>query len=331
MSDEHDKEEGTTVAYFAAIANDLTKKDGNMFAKLIQYAILPGLLSSDDHLDPSLNWLESKVGQAKFRKILRMCCHLIIARERVVSGKKGKNVSTAAPFVATEDDLSIIYNMFQTILGINKTTSARSKVIDFCRNSLLSMLSDRRVSRPLMIGQKPCKVESLDLLRILRSFLLFPSGEDVNVIPANANQVRRSCISDADRMRPTGLFSLLLEVAIVTTNDLYFLSRFVSEIFTVPLLTWRIGQSAIDAMIGIGKDQNTHTMPPFLCALSAFVKIYQEKVSNDLVSVLPHLPLKRCSAPPELSLCANLICFATSCSMINGSNREIFHSEGKEE
>lgn len=72
-------------------------------------------------------------------------------------------------------------------------------------------------------------------------------------------------------------------------------------------------------------------MPPFMCNVSAFLKIYEAKVLSTFTDVLSSadIPLKLCPAPPVLSLCANMACFATSSPIINGIDRAAFNADGK--
>ncbi len=321
------------LAYFASISDELTKKDGENASRLIEFAILPGLLSSDDHLDPSLQWLESKEGRIKFQKMLRLCSHLILARQGMASSSTSslkKKVHGVSPLVTSENDMSNIYKLLSCLLGFggsNDKQSARRCVVAFCIDILLPAVASS-VPKPFRLGQKPIQMESLDLIHILRSFLLYPSSQRVQVIPSHAERTRRNCISDLDRLRATGLFSLLSDTIRTTgagnrNDSLQLMSRFVAEIFTVPLLTWRIEQTEVDKLVGNGA--------PFMRYVSAFFRIRFAQGLTDCSDMKPSadVPLKLCPSPPVLSLCANIVSLGTSCPLINGIDRASFDPDGE--
>ena len=317
--------------HFSTILRTLTKVDANIVARMVEFAVLPGLLSSDEHLDPAVVWLESKDGQMKFKKLLRLCSHLIRARQCDASKKAGKIVHVVMPLVANEEEVGVIYKLLEVLLGYNELERARPPVTSFCRKIFLCATPDFTVQKPggIVFGQTPTSMEVLDLLHILRSYLLYPSNRRVSVVPPNAERDRRKCIPQSDRLRADGLFRLLAKV-VTATNDLNLCGRFVSEIFTVPLFTWRIEQSTINSSVCRGEHQKSTEPPPFMNLVSSFMKRYQTELLNDLAKILPSsdIPLTICTAPPVLSLCANMAQFGTMCPQINGIDRSAFNSKG---
>ena len=313
-----------SIKYFCKISNDLTKKDGYNIASIVENAILPGLMSTDEHLDISLVWIETKEAQMKFTKFLRLCCHLILARQ---SFSNKKTAHLTMPFVAGEKDIESIYKLFEIVLGNNKLACARPSVVAFCTDLFLSKIPSISPPIPLLLGQIPIAMDTLNLFDILRSFLLYPSGKKLPVIPSNAERDRRECFPRNNRDRATGLFSLLSNL-VVNTENVNLRSRFVTEIYTVPLLTWRIDQSAIDGSIGKRSNQS---VPAFVQNLSALLKVHHDNVVNDFAAIFASsdIPMSICPSPPLLSLCANIASFAVSSPNLNGKDRAVFDRNGE--
>ena len=311
--------------FFSKISTSFGRTECKTVARLVEYAILPGLLTDDNHLDPALVWLESKPGQLTLLRLIRLCLHLTTVRKN--GGSKRNQVQHAvAPFLASAEDLKAIYKMLEVLL-VDGKECAKREVVNFCQHHLLPPKSVA-APKPFVLGKSPIQLENLDLFQFIRSFLLFPSGKKVIVVPPNAEHERRQCISKPDRLRGDGLFSLVLRI-VGLKNNLYLTSKVLSEFLTVPLFTWRIEQKTIDILVGKGRVEKKNQAPPFVSFVTAFIKCHQVDDLNDIQNILPSHLLTICPSPSVLSLCANMVQLGTSCPSINGVDKSIFNFDGE--
>jgi len=309
--------------FFSKISNSLGRAECQTVARFVEYAILPGLLTDDNHLNLGSVWLESEHGQLTFLRLIRLCVHLATARKKVGS-KRNQVQHGVIPFIGSEEDLKVVYKMIE-ILVVNGKECAKCEVVKFCQHQLLSSKSGV-IQQPFLLGKKPIQLENLDLFQFVRSFLLFPSGKKVIVVPPNAAQERSECISTADRFRGDGLFSLVTRI-VELKNDLYLTSKVLSEFFTVPLFTWRIEQKTIDVLVGKDRVQENIHAPPFISFVTAYVKCHQVDDLNDIQKILPSHLLAICPAPSVLSLCANMVQLGLSCPMVSNKIMIDFNGE----
>ena len=315
--------------FFSRISSSMGRTEANIVARLVEYAILPGLITDDNHLDPAIVWLESKHGQLTFLKLIRLCLHLTTAKKKMTSKHNERMMHhVVAPYLASGEDLKVFYKIIE-VLVIHGKDCANSEVVKFCQQHLFPTKSVV-ISKPFALGVNPIQLENLDLFQFIRSFLLFPSGKRVVVVPPNAEHERRQCISNADRLQGDGLFALALRI-VEAKNDLNLASRVVSEFFTVPLFTWRIEQKSIDIIVGQDKIRERKHATLFVSFINAFIKRYQVDDLNDIQKVLPvdDVPLTICPAPSVLSLCANLVSLGTKCPLINGTDKSQFNFDGE--
>ena len=82
----------------------------------------------------------------------------------------------------------------------------------------------------------------MDIIQILRLHLLYSTGGP-DPIPPEADRCREACIPPNQRAQADVLVQLVLDAILGASSlserqNLYL--RFVSEILTVPLLTWKI-------------------------------------------------------------------------------------------
>eukprot|EP00557_Chaetoceros_sp_GSL56_P007737 CAMPEP_0176505780 /NCGR_PEP_ID=MMETSP0200_2-20121128/16685_1 /TAXON_ID=947934 /ORGANISM="Chaetoceros sp., Strain GSL56" /LENGTH=1269 /DNA_ID=CAMNT_0017905373 /DNA_START=111 /DNA_END=3920 /DNA_ORIENTATION=+ len=299
--------------YFSMISKYLVESDAKIIARVIEFAVIPGLLSSDRNLDPSPVWIQSAEGKLKLIKLMRLCIYLISARQGSSSVRSDmKKESVASKLAADEDAMRVVYKMILTIIGRDET---EPEVGAFCRKLFFSSLG--HADHPITIGRRPIREENLDLISLLRTFLLFPSGMKINVIPRNVDSLREKSISAPDRSRADGFFNMISNIAL-ERDDAYIKSRLFAEIFTVPLLTWRLQQRTIDSIVGKGGEDENAVNPPCITFLDAFLKFHEGKDLFDISGLLPFddVPITICPSPPMLSLCANMSQLGTTCPLI---------------
>jgi hypothetical protein len=313
--------------YFSQISDSFVESDAKIIARVIEFGVIPGLLSSDRNLDPSSVWLQSAEGKIKLIKLMRLCIFLIIARQYTSTKRSDVNKQNkSSKLAASEDDVLVIYRMISIIIGPNETEhEERSEVATFCRTLFFSCRN--RADYPISIGKRPIKEENLDLISLLRTFLLFPSGMKLNVIPRNADSLREKSISACDRSRADGLYNLISNLA-WDRNDTVTSSRLFAEIFTVPLLTWRLEQSTIDNIVGKRSKDEKLDNPPFIYFMEAFLNVHG---NSDMGECIPShdVPITICPSPPLLSLCANMSQLGAICPLIYDNDRLCSTVDGK--
>jgi len=382
--------------YHSKIRNNLTPFDAKLICTLIKHVLLPGVLSSNVHMDPMLVWLESKEGIIKLKKLLRLCCFILVHKKHNPVVLAGAAVGAAAgaadgagtggstshsPFLITDEtkDVPAIIHLLRRLLirhhpdDTNTSTNprdvpshsdrsvtcssalctlARQRLISKCRSLLLSSNVHYRPSlllgtrndtdnngttnninntnntnvssgRKKLVGQMPLTTEPLDLINLLRSFLLCPSGRivDNTILPTDADKLREKSVHPIDRKRGDTLFLFVLDVTVldgdrrVATNkkddtdidddddgadrrrlNQIYRCRFYTEIITCPLLTWKIQPTTVRNFVTLPDllDQDTggserqqqqqqQRQPSFLRCLSAFLRNFDREISQGLI------------------------------------------------
>jgi hypothetical protein len=313
--------------YFSTISEYLDKSDAKVVSQVIEFVVIPGLLSPDNNLDPSMVWLESNEGKMKFLKLVRLCTYLILARHHKLSKKSDvKRRNTYASLLMDEEGVKVIYKMILVLVGNgNSRRTEKEEMTAFCRRMFLSSVNHSH-HHPILLGKRPIMEENFDLISLLRTFFLFPSGLRVNVIPANAETLREECIVSEDRFRADGFYNMISNI-VLESNDVEISARFFSEVFTVPLLTWRLEGKTIDFLVGKCKDRSKDSViPPFITLMESFLKYHENSNLYDIDKLLPpdDVVITICPSPPVLSLCANMSQLGAACPKIYTVDK--FHS-----
>lgn len=317
------------IQYFSKISEDLTNSDVKVISQVIEFGLIPGLLAPDTNLNPALVWLQSGAGKMKFFKLLRLCIYLILARQQKSPKRSDLTIPNSfSPLLAFEDDLQVIYKMILILMG-NESTGQTSKheIAAFCQSIFLSS-NPRIVQHPITIGKKPLSEENLDLISLLRTFLLFPSGMKINVIPRNADSLRENSISVHDRQRADGFYNIVSKV-LIDNNNVTISSRMLAEIFTVPLLTWRLEQKTLGVLVGKLNRDKEQSNPTFITFMNAFLEFHKKNNLHQIEMMLPSddVPLTICPSPSILSLCANLSQMGAMCPSISDIDTILFNMD----
>lgn len=292
-----------------------------VLCQIIKFIILPGIQQKDPSLDPLLPWLDSKVDQVRLKKFLRLCWVFF----------------TKVGYLQKENDE--VLGKFWRVLLLNSNGKVRELLVKYCENIFLS--SKTNVEPPYLqgcrlVGSNPICFEDLNLISLVRLDLLFPSRSSETgsklvvgpVIPPNAEKMRERVIPPKLVQSATSLFQLMMDV-VLHRNDVKMRCRIVTDILTIPLLTWRINSSAISKLILI-TSQNRES--PMISMVNAFISDYEIEISNGKIgSLLPSndIPLRICPAPPVLCLLANLVQLGRLCESVNGSSFEKLDYDGE--
>ena len=279
-------------------------EDALRLQQVLQYVLMPGILGKDDNLDPLLTWMDGAVGRFRLMELLRLCFVTL----------------TSVPDVST-DLLVTIDSFLRTVLDISTAGSARGAIVEQCRVVLPTICS----SYPPPAGKKtkspPYAVTglTLDIIQITRYQLLFGSG---NPIPNDAEKRRQACISPKLQEQNDVLFQLTLD-AIQTagagSERRRLQARFVSEILTIPLLTWKVPVASISKLLASTRQSS----PLIVVMLESFVQQYATALSDGkIASVLPsfEVPMISCPATTTQCMLANLVQIGRICPSINGSD-----------
>lgn len=273
--------------------------------QLLRFVILPGLLGADPELDPIQPWLNHPT---RLTDLVRVAM-VVAVKKRVQS-----------PVLESVDAF------MRAVLGLGAKT-ARPDIVDECRFRMLPLTplchrpnddaekEDNQAVPHLDTGA------DLDLLHIVRNHLLFGNG---NPIPQNADKERDGCFSNSERVQGDTLFLLALDAVCSARDRRRLQVRFVTEIMTVPLITWKTTAKSLSTMIG------GHPKPIVLALVEALVAQHGASLSAGKIgSVLPTVqaPMASCPATNTQCLFANLIQIGRICPSLNGSEKTNY--EGK--
>jgi hypothetical protein len=276
---------------------------------LLQFVILPGIQSPDENVNPFFVWMQSRQGVARLESLLRLC--LVAATMPHVDIKVLGSVTTFLQAVLVAQDSktpSTIVKKYRSLLVSSSTPSPTAETKSTQKNK----------------PQPHTKIGSnLDIICILRYHLLYCTGGP-HPIPPDSSKLRERCIPEKDRAQADALFQLVLQVTLSSadTERRQLFLRFVSEIFTIPLLPWKISATSTSKLFS--PVHNTNSMV-LIRMLETFVDHYGPILSAGKVdSVLASDTfLTSCPATSSQSLLANLIQISRVSTKLNGSNISI--------
>lgn len=281
----------------------------------LRLVLLPGLDGAvDASLDPALPWLDTDWGRRRLDRVLA------VAMEALSGCGYGCATSVAEAQGAAAD-------LFRLLLGgYDRTKTARAEVLSHCRKRLL-WVPPSPTMRATMITPFSEQPTNLDLIRRTRMLLLFDGGQP---IPEAAERDREGCVSKYARKRADTALALLLDVVLagfgsadeINANDIASLgSRFVTEILTVPLLTWKVSKESLSVLVA--RRNATPGSTTLIESLRAFASRHMAPLSlGEVRSILPteDVPPTSCPAPPVMCLLANVVQLGRMCPAVNASD-----------
>lgn len=289
------------------------EKDSRLVQEIFDLVLIPGLASPDENTNPFVVWLQSPEGMNRIRFMIRLA--LTTATNPSVDVAVWKS---CLKFVR-------MTTISKPIKG-PATNNVQASILKFCRSLLLSPQALATTVVPTSQQHLSMTSTPLDLLSLLRHHLLYTTGEAP--IPPTASTLRESCFSPKQKEHSDVLFQAIMSIIQDAQQDLgeSLLLRFFSEILTVPLLTWKLSNAAVQSLYVSGRDGSSqqYQKPYFLSVIETATNAYGEILNTgDVESILcDDIPLKKSTATPIQCLLANMIQLGNSCVSINGLQRD---------
>ncbi|KAL3776550.1 hypothetical protein ACHAW5_008712 [Stephanodiscus triporus] len=318
-------------------------RDLSRWMNLVTNVLLPGVSNDDLDLDPLLPWMESFGGRRRLLKVLALCVSSVSTKKNDTRQSPTKSF-TCINEGSTDKRYCAVDSLLRTILRLNASTkmSGSGKYSGGARN-IIYQKSCSILMQPTNIGSTQLSEITLvcDLISSLRSLLLFGSTRANPPIPGDAGRLREQCVTNDEKERASIL--LQLSVDLIATMEVFgsdqmslnrLCSRFISEVMTVPLLTWKVWPATYERLIHNDSKEGAKKVPPLVNYIHRFLNMHADAVSDGRVeSVLnmSDVSLTSCPAPAVLCLLANLIQMGRTCESINGVNPTVFHYTGAAE
>jgi ubiquitin-protein ligase E3 C len=310
----------------------LEQHDLSRWAKLVKYVILPGVASDNEDLDALVPWVESVAGKRRLTKILGLCVSNI-SRQRNVCAVQSKtnNLDRTSLYRSVDSLLRRVLRLDEGAAAYggrsrdNVHQMAQSLLFQACPPNLVINQSNNNTATTANTGSR------CDIVLSLRFVLLYGSDGKSKPIPPNSEQLREKCILQDDKERISILFKLLIDyissITVVAASDVcsLFGSRFLTEILTVPLLTWKVKRDVLKLITSTPKSKGH---PPLIDYIHNFIVLNSNQVSSgsiDVVLNMGDVTLTSCPAPAVLCLLANLIQIGKHCETLNGSDSTKIH------
>jgi ubiquitin-protein ligase E3 C len=297
----------------------LEEQDLPRWAKLIKHIILPGIKCADSDLDPLIPWVDTFSGKRRLTKIMGLC---VSSMSRRKDHATSANLDRKSLYADVDSVLRRILRL-EGGTAMNYGGGARDEI--------------HQISQSLLFHASPAEDLSetersrCDIIQSLRFMLLYGSDGKSQPIPPDAGQLRENCIVQDDKDRIATLFKLAVDhltqqTASGKSDSSIFNSRFVAEILTTPLLTWKVKADAYMSILTTSRLRPIY--PPLIDYIHSFIMLNAENVSSgciDLSLDMKDITLTSCPAPAVLCLLANLIQLGKQCVHLNGSDPNKLH------
>ena len=272
--------------------------DLSRWAQLVKYLLLPGVCGNNLDLDPILPWMESLAGTRRFEKILTLCVKNIAFNHH---GKASRTVNSCC---------AIVDSFMRTILRLDGNTYTGGG-----RDSV------HKSSCSLLLPASDADSKKCDLFLSLRATLFFGPSLNSSPIPVDAERQRYS----ADRReRASTLVMLILDlISSLETSGAEQMtlcrlsSRFLVEILTVPLFSWKVMSSSCDCLVS---EQRHGPSPLLVRYINRFLSC-ENLLDGGIETVLynPDVSLNECNATPVMCLLGTLVQLGRASSALNGT------------
>lgn len=293
-----------------------------LLQQVLDFAVLPGMQSKDDSLNPCEVWVQSMNGRYRFKGLMRLV--LVSATHTGLSDAASQST----------------IRFLRVVLGLDEAAESapsRQTLVQYARSILLPRTPILLSGIPVDVNAPPSSKSkestppyalpgaSLDLVAALRHYLLFIVAGPVP-IPHNAEVLRESCVPVLARSRAGALLQVVLRAVLSTPIDAerrMLQSRLVKEILTVPLLTWKVSVESLSDLVQTSKTTSRASHLPLVTLLQTFADENLLTVTaGDIATLLPSadVPLTLCAATTTQCLLASLVQLGRICPSISGVN-----------
>ena len=320
--------------FFEDVSFILEERDLSRWAKLIKHLLLPGILESNLDLDPWYCWVESVNGRKRLRDVFTLLIASVACRQIKVKKPFGATAKGNSVGQDHNELLAAVDLVLRTALRLNKSSAYSGGNRDIIHQKACSLLikssapsysnyyQPKSGSATKMEHQTSDKFTP-DLISSLRSLILFGSNGTSEPIPPDAERMREACTAKDEKYRADVLTKLIIDyIASMESrsdqlNQGRLCSRFVSEILTVPLFTWKVNVSSYASLI-----------PSLVDYIRHFTNIFANEVSDGRIAAvlnMTDISLSTCPAPAVLCLLSNVIQIGSKCDAINGTSASKLH------
>eukprot|EP00980_Cylindrotheca_fusiformis_P001483 scaffold345_cov134-Cylindrotheca_fusiformis.AAC.94 len=271
---------------------------------VLELLFLPGIRDKDEKSNPFLLWIQTLQGQMRLQNLLRLClCVMTVSSDESIT-KTCSDFIFAVTLPSDNPNINpLVLRTFRTLL----LPPAQPKFPDSTspkKTSKKEPLFFYRIDYPL------------DIISALRQQLLFATGG--SPIPSSSDISRESCIPPHERHIATFLFRTVLAVAEKTSDTTErdsLLGRVFAEIFSVPLLTWRVAASAL-----LSLDHRHPTKPTVVSMIEICTRRFGDVLNAGTIhSILPNdVSISLCNATPAQCLLANLVQIGQASASLSG-------------
>mmetsp|Transcript_2993 Transcript_2993/g.3460 ORF Transcript_2993/g.3460 Transcript_2993/m.3460 type:complete len:1148 (+) Transcript_2993:143-3586(+) len=255
----------------------LSRENVQRLEKILTLVIIPGLQPSSQHIHPLETWIQSSHGTLRLQRLLQACFELY---------------TLPHSYYAKNEIQTVTSFLHSVLLPLHS-----SEVTTFCKT--------------LVLGQN-----EFNLILLLRRVLVKYTGTSSDsYLPPNAEDLREKSISTKDKERATLLWNLVLSVIDSTPHKEVYYAQMVKDIFTIPLLTWKIPLTSLVSS----------SSPKFLSMISSFASQNATLLERgEIVQVVEQydVPITVCPAPPILCLTANVVQMGRFCGCVGGTAGE---------
>ena len=309
----------------------IEERDLSRWTKLVKHLLLPGILNSNLDLDPLLPWTESTNGRKRLRDVLTLLVSSITRYQNKANKPFGVATKGNSVFQNLSELLAVADLTLRTLMRLDRSSAYRGRNRDLVYQRVCSLLM--KPSAPSYSNYFQPKTSttieqetddfSPDLISSLRSTLLFGSNGSSEPIPAGAGRMREACTARDEKSRADVLTKLITDfIASTAARQRQFIcSRFVSEILTVPLFTWKVNASTYANFI----ESQGMEPPPLVNYIGYFDETFSNEADISAPLNMTDISLSTCPAPPVLCLLSNIIQIGNKCSSINAVDPSTLH------
>ena len=298
----------------------------SLLLRTLEVGLLPGIEGVDDTTNTVLVWMESLAGRRRLKELLRLVVTLLFS-------------SSTTAVAAGSNDTQLLLRILEYTMGVgaerNRSTPQQQlqhqQLIQYCRSFLLMKSANDNIrfeppraprasvpSNPVPCAQLGAP---LDLILSLRYYLMFAIAGSMP-IPRNAQDLREKCVSVPAKSLSGSIFMLILKATVVSDSESevqLLHSRVIIELFTVPLLQWKLCPATVTALtMENGPDGRIQ----FLRVLHSFVELHTPTLASGALErflTVDDVPLTLCPATPSQCLLANLIQLLVVSPTLNGT------------